>query len=72
MAHALAKWLRAQGTSQLSLSSVPGILTSSHRHTCRQNSNTHQIKKIGAHLQSQYWKAETGTFCELKLAWLTE
>ena len=31
-------------SSQLSVTPVPGDLTPSHRHTCRQNSNAREIK----------------------------
>jgi hypothetical protein len=32
------------GSSQLSVTPVPGDPTPSHRHTCRQNTNAHEIK----------------------------
>jgi|UPI0000F4F6F2 hypothetical protein len=32
------------GSSQLSVTPVPGNLTPSHRHACKQNSNTHKMK----------------------------
>jgi hypothetical protein len=54
MAGEVAQWLRAlaallenaYGSSQLSLSPVPGDQTPSHRHTCRQNTNAYKMNII--------------------------
>jgi hypothetical protein len=32
------------GSSKLSITSVPGDLTPSHRYPCKQNTNAHEIK----------------------------
>jgi hypothetical protein len=44
------------GSSHLSVTPVPGLLTPSHRHTCRQNTNKNKTKK----LYFKKWKTEYG------------
>ena len=57
----------SHGSSQLFVTPVPGDLTSSHRHTCKPNTNAHKIKinlikqkQTKCLVRSQKWAGDGG------------
>jgi hypothetical protein len=55
-------------SSQLSIVTVPGELTSTYRHTCKQNTSAHKIKINLFKKQQQQQHARAPVLCSIHLA----